>query len=227
MAAPTFSTASRNRLTPHDLARFPGDTLFDRVARVVCEAACLPRKELYEAWEVARRTRRHFRGGRIVDLGGGHGLIAHILLLLDDSSSSALVIDRVFPASTPVLHAALTGAWPRLSGRVRFIEQGIESTELSATDLVVSCHACGALTDLVLTRAVAAGARVVVLPCCHDAESCVTGPLTGWMDTSLAIDVMRATRVESQGYHVRTQTIPAGITPKNRLLMAEPVRPDG
>ena len=38
------------------LAFFEGTTLFDRVGRVVCEAACLPRRELYEAWETARRT---------------------------------------------------------------------------------------------------------------------------------------------------------------------------
>jgi hypothetical protein len=221
----TFSTASRNRLTPHDLGRFPGDTLFDRIGRVVCQTSCLPRKELYEAWEVARRTRRHFRGGRVVDLGGGHGLVAHILLLLDDSSPSALVIDRVIPASASVLHAALVAGWPRLSGRVTFLEQGIETTELSSTDLVVSCHACGALTDVVLTRASTARARVVVLPCCHDVESCHAGPLTGWMDAPMAIDVMRATRLEALGYHVRTQTIPAEITPKNRLLVAEPVLP--
>jgi hypothetical protein len=221
----TFSTASRNRLTPHDLGRFPDDTLFDRIGRVVCQTSCLPRKELYEAWEVARRTRRHFRGGRVVDLGGGHGLVAHILLLLDDSSPSALVIDRVIPPSAAVLHAALVVAWPRLSGRVTFLEQGIETTELTPADLVVSCHACGALTDLVLTRAAATQARVVVLPCCHDVASCQAGSLTGWMDAPLAIDVMRVTRLEALGYHVRTQAIPAAITPKNRLLMGEPMLP--
>jgi hypothetical protein len=221
----TFSTASRNRLTPHDLGRFPDDTLFDRIGRVVCHTSCLPRKELYEAWEVARRTRRHFRGGRVVDLGGGHGLVAHILLLLDDSSPSALVIDRIVPPSAGVLHAALVAAWPRLSGRVTFLEQGIETTELTKTDLVVSCHACGALTDLVLTRAATTRARVVVLPCCHDVDSCQAGSLTGWMDAPLAIDVMRVTRLEALGYHMRTQAIPAAITPKNRLLMGEPMLP--
>ena len=59
----------RAGLTPRDLGRFPSDTLFDRIARVVCRADCLPRKELYEAWEVARRVRRRFRGGRVVDCG--------------------------------------------------------------------------------------------------------------------------------------------------------------
>ena len=58
--------ASRNRLTERLLWQFAGDTLFERIARAVCRAGCLPRKELYEAWEVARRVRRRFRGGRVV-----------------------------------------------------------------------------------------------------------------------------------------------------------------
>ena len=60
-----FSHSSRGRLTDKDLGRFPGDTLFDRLGRAVCHAGCLPRKELFEAWEVARRVRRLFRGGRL------------------------------------------------------------------------------------------------------------------------------------------------------------------
>jgi len=79
-----FSPSSRGRLTDRDLDRFPGETLFDRLARAVCRAGCLPRKELYEAWEVARRARRLFRGGRVVDLGAGHLLLAELVLVLDD-----------------------------------------------------------------------------------------------------------------------------------------------
>ena len=89
-----FSPASRGRLTDRDLHRFPDDTLFDRVGRAVCHAGCLPRKELYEAWEMARRVRRLFRGGRIVDLASGHGLLAQIMLLLDDSSPGALAVEE-------------------------------------------------------------------------------------------------------------------------------------
>src|SRR3954468_21086730 len=103
----SFAPGSKNRLTPHDLDRFEGESLFDRVGRVVCVAACLPRKELYEAWETARRVRRVFRGGRVVDLGGGHGLLAHVLLLLDDTSPEALVVDLTLPASHARVHEAL------------------------------------------------------------------------------------------------------------------------
>jgi hypothetical protein len=217
-----FSPASRDRLTTHDLGRFEGATLFDRVGRAVCAAGCLPRKELYEAWEVARRVRRLFRGGRIVDLGGGHGLLAQAMLLLDDTSPAAVVVDRAVPASAARVHAALTGAWPRLAGRITFLSDAIEDVPLAGTDVVVSSHACGALSDVVLARAAAARARVAVLPCCHDLQACDPGALEGWVDGPLAIDIMRAVRLAQQGYRVRTQSIPSAITPKNRLLIGEP-----
>ena len=107
----SFSPSSRGRLSDRDLDRFPGGTLFDRVARAVCHAGCLPRKELYEAWEVARRSRRLFRGGRVVDMCGGHGLLAHVMLLLDDASAAALVIDPQIPPSASALHEALAAEW--------------------------------------------------------------------------------------------------------------------
>jgi len=218
----TFSHSSRGRLTAYDLARFPGESLFDRVGRAVCEAGCLPRKELYESWEVARRARRLFRGGRVVDACGGHGLLAHVMLLLDDSSPAALVVDTAIPPSAQAVQDALTGAWPRLKGRVSFVEAPFESIGLTASDVVVSSHACGALTDRIIERALAAQSRLAVLPCCHDTDTCDPGPLGGWLDPAQAIDAMRAVRLEGLGYRVWTQVIPASITPKNRLLLASP-----
>ena len=217
-----FSPASRARLTHHDVERFPDDTLFDRLARTVCQAGCLPRKELYEAWEMARRVRRLFRGGRVVDLGGGHGLLAQVMLLLDDSSPEAVVVDKTLPPSSAKLHEVLAGAWPRLSGRIAFVAGTIDDFEIRHTDIVVSSHACGALTDRILARAAAARAPVAVMPCCHDLDSGDSGGLSGWLDGPVAIDVVRAMRLAQQGYRIWTQTIPAGITPKNRLLLGAP-----
>ncbi len=217
-----FSPSYRGRLTDRDLGRFPGDGLFDRLARAVCHAGCLPRKELYEAWEMARRVRRLFRGGRVIDLGGGHGLLAHVMLLLDDSSSNALVIDTTLPPSSVRVHEALAQAWPRLSGRIAFVANALENVEILPADVVVSSHACGALTDRILERAAAARARVAVLPCCHDLATCDPGQLSGWIDGPVAIDIMRALRLEQQGYRIWTQAIPASITPKNRLLLGAP-----
>ena len=217
-----FDPGSRSKLTLRDLARFEGDSLFHRVARQVCRAECLPRKELFEAWEVARRTRRRFRGGRVLDLACGHGLLAHLLLVLDDSSEVALAVDTRLPKSASTLSAALLAEWPRLADRVTFIEGTLDSVPPRSGDLLVSCHACGSLTDDVLDRAIAAGARVAVLPCCHQTQGSDHGGLGGWLDVALAIDVTRAARLREHGYTVHTQTIPAEITPKNRLLLGDP-----
>ena len=225
MIQQAFSPSSKGRLTERDAARFPDDTLFHRVARAVCHAGCLPRKELYEAWEVARKVRRLFRGGRVIDLGAGHGLLAQIMLLLDDTSPSALVVDKTLPPSSARVHEVLVEAWPRLSSRVTFVVSELDGVDIGPSDVVVSSHACGALTDRVLARAVAARARVAVLPCCHNLASGDAVALSGWVDGALAMDIARAIRLEQQGYRVWAQTIPADITPKNRLLLGSPDNP--
>ena len=217
-----FSPSSKTRLTLRDMGRFSQETLFHRLARAVCRAGCLPRKELYEAWEVARRVRRHFRGGRVVDMGAGHGLLAHVMLLLDDSSPEAMIVDRAIPASSATLHQALAETWPRLSGRIVSVSGAFDALALQATDVVVSSHACGAATDRVLELAVSARARVAVLPCCHDLADAGARALSGWVDGPLAIDLARAIRLQQQGYRVWTQSIPAAVTPKNRLLLGRP-----
>lgn len=212
----------KGRLTARDRDRFPSNTLFDRLGRALCDAGCLPRKELFEAWEVARRVRRRFRGGRIVDCAGGHGLLAHAMLLLDDSSPSAVVVDPDVPVSHERVREALTQAWPRLENRVRYARQAVDAFTIEPDDIVVSSHTCGALTDRILDAAANAGARIGVLPCCQDLGTCDPGRLEGWLDGPLAVDVMRAVALERRGYEVWTQTIPAAITPKNRLLLAQP-----
>jgi hypothetical protein len=42
------------------------------------------------------------------------------------------------------------------------------------------------------------------------------------MDGPLAVDATRVALLRSRGYRVFTQLIPGDITPKNRLLIAEP-----
>jgi hypothetical protein len=218
----SFEPASRSRLSPHDLHRFAGTTLFDRVARSLCAANCVPRKELYEAWEVARRARRRFRGGRVLDLACGHALVAHLMLVLDDSSPTALAIDTKLPPSAARVAECLSREFPRLAGRVSLLEADLTTIEAQSGDVLVSCHACGALTDDVIDKALSARAKLVVLPCCQSTAKCDLGGLAGWLDAALAIDVTRAGRLRAAGYFVHTQTIPAEITPKNRLLLASP-----
>jgi len=78
--------------------------------------------------------------------GGGNDTV-------DYSLASAVVVDRVLPASHAAVHTALVNVWPALEGRVRFTQADLSAVTLDSEDLVVSSHACGALTDAVLERA--------------------------------------------------------------------------
>jgi hypothetical protein len=213
--------SSKNRLTPRQQSFFSGNSLFDKIARAVCRAGTLPRKELHEAWEMAKRVRRRYRGGRIIDLACGHGLLAHIMLILDDSSKTAIAVDKKIPLNAGKLSNALITSWPRLKNRVIYKEVPVQEITILPDDIVLSAHACGSLTDLIIDKAIEQHARVAVLPCCHDLKESSTDGLEGWMDKTLAVDTARAVRLRSKGYQIVTQKIPSDITPKNRLLMGE------
>lgn len=162
-------------------------------------------------------------GGRVVDLACGHGLLAHIMILLDNSSTSALAVDTNIPDSADRLSRVLIDQWPRLEGRVEYRLADLAQVPLAPGDLVVSAHACGSLTDRILETAVTARARVAVLPCCHDLNSCDDGGLSSWMPADLAVDAVRAVTLSRAGYEIHTAVIPSEVTPKNRLLMGRPV----
>jgi len=213
--------SSKSRLTPQQQELFPGSSLFDKIARAVCRAGTLPRKELHETWEMAKRVRRRYRGGRILDLACGHGLLAHIMLILDDSSKTGIAVDKEIPLNAKKLSSSLIESWPRLKNRIIYKEVSVQEITIRPDDIVVSAHACGSLTDLIIDKAIEQHARVAVLPCCHDLKESSTNGLEGWMDKTLAVDTLRAVRLRSKGYRIVTQKIPNDITPKNRLLMGE------
>ncbi|MBL4849959.1 MAG: methyltransferase [Planctomycetes bacterium] len=213
---------SRTRLTRYTTSEFSGDTLRDALGRTLSDAECLPRKEFFEAWETARRIRRHFRGGPVLELAAGHGLLSHILLLLDRTSSHAVCVDRRKPVSFGRLHTALVARWPHLEGRIQYREEKIQAATVEPGALVVAVHACGGLTDLALDLALGAQSRVAVLPCCQVTKRGGTSGLEGWIEPQLAVDVTRLFRLRAAGYRVFAKQIPAEITPQNRLLLGEP-----
>lgn len=99
---------------------------------------------------------------------GGHGLLAHIMLILDDSSKTAIAVDKKIPLNAKKMSNALITSWPRLKNRVIYQEMPVQEIAILPDDIVVSAHACGSLTDLIIDKAFEQHARVAVLPCCHD-----------------------------------------------------------
>lgn len=215
-----MNPGSKQVLTDRHLASFGGDTLFDALARAVCEAGCLPSKELFEAWEVAKRAHRRLGRGPVFDLACGHGLAAWALLLLDREEAQATCIDRRLPPSAATLHDVLGRRWPGVGRRIRLVQGELGEARMPAGARVLAVHACGGLTDQALDLAIAAGAHVAALPCCHSHTKQDDGGLSGWMDRDLAIDATRVSRLRAAGYRVWTSVIPAAITPENRLLIA-------
>jgi hypothetical protein len=143
------------------------------------------------------------------------------MLILDNSSEIAIAVDKNIPVNAKNLSKTLISAWPRLQNRVIYKNISIQEVDIQPDDIVVSAHACGTLTDLIIAKATEKLARIAVLPCCHDLRQSSTGGLEGWMDKTLAVDAIRAVELRAKGYKIITQNIPDEITPKNRLLMGE------
>jgi hypothetical protein len=213
---------SRNKLTPSHARHYPGDGLLDVLGRALCAVGCLPRKELHEAFELASRVRRVFPRGRVVDLCCGQGLVAWCMLLLgDDHADTALAVDVKLPANHGRVGDAVVAAFPQLAGRVTFMQARLQEVPLQPDDIVVSAHACGDLSDEVLARAAAVGARVAVLPCCHRTRRRDDlAHLPDVEDRALAIDRERALLLAERGLRVWTPAIPAAVSPKHRLVVA-------
>eukprot|EP00873_Tetraselmis_striata_P008941 jgi/Tetstr1/429205/TSEL_019157.t1 len=195
------SRGSRIPLTPSRAKAFPSDSLHDQLGRVVCGADCLPTKEFFESWEFASLVRNRFRNElqsgevTIVDLAAGHGLTAWMLLVMEPACRSALCVDITRPDSSRSLEVAMTKAWPRLAGRVRYVTGRLEDVRPHPDCLLIAIHACGPLTDFVIRLAETSGATLAVMPCCHSAQTCDTGGLEKWLPLGAAVDATRATHL--------------------------------
>ncbi len=94
--------SSKNRLMPRHASLFKTESLFDKIARAVCRAATLPRKELYESWETARRVRRKYRGGRAMDLACG-------------SLTTQKILDTITPKNRLLMGHPIASSAPQTS----------------------------------------------------------------------------------------------------------------
>lgn len=244
---------SRNKISRGDARCFEesgrsgdADELLCRVGAWIAWAAPdqVPRKELFEAHAVARIVDSRFPGSRrVAELCAGCGLLAVFLALLDPGRTIRCV-DRRQPALASRLMERMDDQWPALAAQVRWEEHDIRCAPeglLGRDELVVSCHACGLLTDEVMVAAMAGKMLrpLVLVPCCHEARPSLPRPqpwmprrswgLWPWLQGGAvhqlggeAVDGARADYLKHVGYHVIVDHIDPAITPANRAIIAEP-----
>lgn len=246
-----FVLNSRRKLKPTDVKRFsclePG--LFVDIATVVCSVGVLPRKELYECWQMALSVHKEFPDFlRVADLAAGHGLLAWILVLLARSSEyrilrTAVAIDIKRPKSAALLAAAIRKRWPDLEDAVHYVEGSIDAvhSQDGEATLFVATHACGSLSDRVLLAALNSRSAVAIMPCCHSLRkqagslsmlAFATDLPSKKLENLVAsaseagqpavIDQFRIDALTAVGYEIFDATISQEITAFNRIIMGKP-----
>jgi hypothetical protein len=244
-----------------------------------------PEKELQEALaflkKIDRSLTKKFDVVHAVDVCGGHGLLAMLMLIMG-KAKKCYVLDLQFPPSATCLLKAFSAAgllrdphavvWvkgdvvetlPRVLDSVSLDAAAFaqerdpeenESTEgddrsgsgrevghlaggergtangarksrgKRAVNAVVGIHACNYLTDVILDAAVEAAVPFALMPCCHadrsgalkQAASVVGAPLAA------AVDIARMGSLLERGCTCHMFSIPAAITPVNRILLGIP-----
>jgi hypothetical protein len=225
------TSRSRNLLQPRHALEFPGDSLFDQFARTVCRANVIPRKELFEAWAMALYVQEHFPTlDRIADLACSHGLLSWALLLLSKNNTrSAVCVDVRMPGSAETVADAMMAEWPRFMQEDRcwdYVEGSLEAIEPSNSTLLVGVHACGGLSDKIITLAIQGNAPLALVPCCHTKKSLLLEQRQQLPTITCSlpdfIDNHRIQRLVDAGFDVQEARIPVEFTPKNRILLATP-----
>ncbi len=225
---PQFNEASRIRFAGmkhriHSLPAelFPTDSLPDRLARSLAEHRAVHIKELLEAFEFFSRVRRRVRRPTMVDLCAGHGLVGLIFALCERSVTRVELVDGRKPASFDRIWEAFTSIAPWVADKVSYTEGALDDSLALPRDAgVVLVHACGALTDQGLDRAIASGGPVAAMPCCYGTAHRPRLPaLTEAFGQPANVDISRSYRLADAGYQVDWAHIPQAVTPMNRILI--------
>jgi hypothetical protein len=88
-------------------------------------------------------------------------------LLLLNEQRSAICIDKRMPPSADKVAHAMTNHWPHLASRWDYVASTLDAIEPCSSTLLCGIHACGTLSDRIISLAIQANAPLVVIPCCH------------------------------------------------------------
>jgi hypothetical protein len=179
--------------------------------------------------EIARAGRR----AAIVDAAAGHAYAGLAAASLLGGVERLTIIER---DEARAARAAAAAAALGIAAECRTGDVSDETLWPGSPDLVVALHACGPAADAVLDRAIAAGARrLLLVPCCYS-HALEFGGAAERMVDSLSIpehaelrrpivqslvDADRTLRLERAGYEVELVAfVPKSITPHNLLFRA-------
>ena len=151
------------------------------------------RLSLAPAHHFSLTVQRRFRKKEIhhiIDVCGGHGAVAHWLLLRLRSAGQATVIDPAECAAGRTKVEAVFSPYLK-GGKVKYVNERLEvalAREIGnspATTLVVACHACQYLTKRILEVCEELSvAYVASMPCCQKDET--GGEMVIYEDTTPA-----------------------------------------
>lgn len=216
--------ASHGRIDARALAHVPPDSRTHQVLAALAAVSALPMKEVCESFELFERVRRRLRAPHVADLCAGHGLTGILFALFERSVEQVTLIDTHPPDSFPIILKALTPLAPWLPQKVRYVTARIQhaTQHLPHGASIIAIHACGQRTDRCIDAAIALNGAIAVMPCCytHTAAGAPLG-IRDHLGITLAADIHRTYRLHAAGYTVRWSSIPAVITPMNRVLIAD------
>ena len=185
------------------------------------------RKEFFESTEFFARSRhklRADRGGTLVDVAGGHGLVGVLAaIFMAERFERVIVRDMRRPAAFDEVLAAAVEAAPWVEGRVVYEEEKVGPHAPLPRGCAVACvHGCKSLTDKIIAAAADADARsIACTPCCYRSTAdSAPDAVRRALGAPLATDIMRTIELERLGFTVAWAAIPPSISPMNRILLA-------
>ena len=153
---------------------------------------------------------------------GGHGLVAVLFVVFEREVERALVVDVRRTQDFDLVLAAAEEVAPWTRGRIAFVETTIEAARSNLPEDAgyVAVHACGPRTDVVIEHAIAHGAPVSVMPCCHAVGASTAPAALKRTFGATAVEIDRTYRLEAAGYRVRWDDVSPLITRQHRVLSA-------
>lgn len=225
------------------------DALFDRLGRGLCDLRFFCKKELFESQAFVKRAKRLLdrlpksRPWIALDIACGHGLTGLLLAAYvhADRLREVWLLEPKTPPRSGELYSLFTSLTQTVESRVHripaFLGPWCDALSLdpgasSKSFVWLGCHACGDLSDAILSMAILRREPFLVMPCCPNrcwqktwpkaAQKPPKAELSALPDLALAIDLMRLGRAQTAGYRVSMGFIDPEISPHNRVLVGLP-----